>query len=201
MDNLGDIEPIRIGICGTSGVGKTTLAMQLVEWLNPVYTIEHKKEVARIVLDNRKMNTDQLIDASQQTKNEVQLEILFKQLYNEIHSYSSIVSDRTIVDVLAYSKVYGLPEFTLLNMENIMQATIISYDVLFYCPVPSSYITVNDGVRSDRNIAEIDAYVKYYYDLIEHDELLKVDLGKERKLWFDKCKDVINILLNSNEYN
>lgn len=201
LRDVNEAEPIRIGICGTSGVGKTTLAMQLVEWLKPVYKIEHKKEAARIVLDKHKLSTDKLIDSKQSVKNNIQLEIFFHQLKSEMSEYSSIVSDRTLIDVLAYSKIYGVNDYTLLYMENVMQSTIIGYDIILYAPIPDNYITVNDGVRSDRNIAEIDSYIKYYYDLVEYDELCKYDLGRERKYWFEKSKELIKLWLSTNEYN
>lgn len=134
---------MRIGIAGSHGTGKTTLAEKLADVLELPLIHEVAREVAREMgLDdlNKLVNNYELARVFQG-------KILLRQLEKEMEYSQGFVSDRTVIDNLAYWYYYGLarqPDFNKI-LSRIRGLADSCYDVIFFVPV--EFPVVYDGFR------------------------------------------------------
>lgn len=195
-DFLGDIQPIRIGVVGASGIGKSTLCYKLCDYLKPMYPdMIVNDEVARKVLADNKINTNELMDSSDSVRRSVQTSIFTAQLVAEMDTIEqSVIFDRTMIDIIAYSKLYKVPDLLLMYMTNIMLGVVLHYDVLLYCPVPFEYQFVDDGVRTGRNLYQVDTLIRELLGELTpdcYDGITMVNLGIQRTEWLNKAIEAI----------
>lgn len=125
---------MKIAITGAMGVGKTTLTNQIARATN----IQILPEVARQMIA-KGFNLDK------KATPELEIEMLNCQKSLEATECNSWISDRCLVDLLAYSKVLFPKDVNLHEKidDELINAT---YDIFIY--VPPEFEIENDGVRS-----------------------------------------------------
>lgn len=137
-----------IAFTGAHGTGKTTSVFD--------YAGRMKKEGAYeigIITETARRCPFAIFGQGSQSSVEAQLWIFSEQIRCELESqmhYEITISDRTVVDVIAYSVLAGLPD---LARDQIAMARhhIGIYDTIFIKPVAGNRYLFNDGFRSTDN--------------------------------------------------
>ncbi len=162
---------MKIGLCGTSSSGKTTLAKSLSEYFN----FDIVTEIAR----NYKHN-----DLKYE---HTQYNILFDQMRAEMFSEKNVITDRTVADNYIYiSKDHKSRNYLL----NLIRAWAQTYDIIFLC---KKLPFTEDGFRINIDIEDkLISFMKN--NLIEY-EILE---GNEMER-FEKAKEIINRNLQWNQ--
>jgi hypothetical protein len=134
---------MRIAISGAHGVGKSTLAVLLSTELQ----LPRIDEVARTVADKMGFSsTQEVVKAHPMDKERFQNTILSCQINTEFSNYArGFISDRSVIDVAAYSTWYKLPETAKLRQNAVAYARQ-NYDLLFYIPL-GDIPAEDDGFR------------------------------------------------------
>lgn len=158
---------MKVGLCGTSCSGKTTLARQLSEHFN--FDIVH--EIAR--------NYEQ----SMLKYEYIQYDILFDQIKAELFFKKNVITDRTVIDNYHYITLNHKPKKYLLNL---IRAWCYTYDIIFLC---KKLPFIDDGFRIDVDIEDkLISFMKN--NLIEYEIL---NGTKEER--FEKAKTIIELEL------
>lgn len=133
---------MRIAISGAHGVGKSTLAVLLSTELQ----LPRIDEVARKVAVEMEISPRQIRKTDMATRRRFQAEILKRQLLEEFrYQATGFVSDRSVLDVIAYTIWYKIPDAKELQ-KNAVEYAKRNYDVIFY--IPPSYMQLeDDGFR------------------------------------------------------
>jgi len=133
------MKQLKIGFTGTHGTGKTTAAFILASQLK-------KKGYDVQVLSNTARSAPLHLPINEEATKESQLWIFSKMLKQELESKSQIViCDRTLLDVLAYTK--NACSTTAEQLETFVRRYMTTYDVIFYMYPRESYLK-DDGRRS-----------------------------------------------------
>lgn len=160
-------EVVRIGITGSQGTGKSTLATALARMLDLPLITEQARRVAK----------EMGITSLKELKNDgekgklFQLNCLTYQLAAErARSNSGFISDRTTIDNAAYWlkwHAHKWPSDTSNNYYKQAMTNIKNYDLVIY--VPPEITPADDGFRSiDREYQlEIDFYIRTFLALSE----------------------------------
>lgn len=154
---------MKIGICGTQSVGKSTTAFQLClnyKKQNPTKTVGlFLENVVHCPLDINKVATK-----------ESELWMFTKQIEEEIYlstKYDILICDRTVLDTIPYTQYLGFDALSD-GMIKIANEYITTYDtIIFKCITLNDYL-FNDGLR--------DTDTKYRNDI----EILFFKLFKEQ---------------------
>lgn len=150
--------PLRIGVCGAHGVGKNKLAKKLAANLELPIITHVPRTIKRLGLELNKGATL-----------ETQIAIWLGQINEQIELFE-FVSDRTLIDYLAYSTIMlqenkdDVSEYIITALSNLTYSLFNSqYTIVFYIPTDGSYIK-NNGFRS-RDLAyqsQVDELIRYY---------------------------------------
>jgi nicotinamide riboside kinase len=134
---------LRIAISGAHGVGKSSLALLLATEVN----LPLIEEVARTVAEKTGFhNTQEVIDAHPLDKERFQNAVLSRQLNTEFqHGAQGFVSDRSVIDIAAYSTWYKLPLAKKVR-QNAVEYARNNYDLVFYIPLDERQAE-DDGFR------------------------------------------------------
>lgn len=149
---------MRVGICGTGGVGKSTLIKALKEYF------EEKQYVINTEITRELKDAGYHINASSKNYNETQLLILGKHLSNLIER--KMISDRCLIDGYAYTEYLchaGKVDVVVRDaVANALEAGIDLYDIILYIPI--EFETEDDGVRSTDDLFRrgVDSIIKTY---------------------------------------
>lgn len=150
--------PLRIGISGAHGVGKNKLAKKLAVNLE-IPIISHVPRTVK----NLGLELNRGGDIF------TQVAVWLGQINEQVELFE-FVSDRTLIDYLAYSRImldsHGseIDEYLITALCNLTYSLFNSqYTIVFYIPPDNSYIK-NNGFRSrDRGYqAEVDELIRYY---------------------------------------
>jgi len=176
----------RITISGSHGVGKSSLARQLSEFL----LLPRIDEVARTVAEGWFSDSNAIKNASLAQRTLFQLSVFYKQIQEE-DRHSEFISDRSIFDVVAYSKYYELPNkvIEMLKKEAVEQSK--EYDLIIYCPIPEISEIVADGFRftDKESQVEIDRILQ---ELLKEAKCEVFRLGRYRETWLGEVTTFIN---------
>jgi nicotinamide riboside kinase len=128
---------MRIGLCGTISVGKTTLVnalKELPEFKDYKFATERSKYLRDLGIP---LNTDSTINGQMVFMAERASELL----------HENVITDRTIIDVLAFTKSsFTIPYFIYDNFENLAVHLLNQYDYIFYV-LPEGVELEDNGVR------------------------------------------------------
>lgn len=159
---------VKIGLCGTSCSGKTTLAQQLSEYYGWKLITEIARGFRKEMLKFE----------------ETQYQIIFTQIQAELFSNENIISDRTVIDNFMYITQNRKPRKYLLNLILTWAQT---YDIIFFC---KKLPFIEDGFRINYDIEnKLLTFLKC--NLIDY-EILEGN-KKER---FEKAVKIINKEIN-----
>lgn len=165
----------------------STLCRQLSESL----LLPRIDEVARTVAEGWFSDSNAIKNASLAQRTLFQLSVFFKQIQEE-DRYPEFISDRSIFDVIAYSKYYELPNkvIKMLKEEAVEQSK--EYDLIIYCPIPEVKEVVADGFRftDKESQVEIDRILQ---ELLKEAKCEVFRLGKYRETWLGEVTTFILI--------
>ena len=128
---------MKIGFCGTMSVGKTTLVKalkELPEFKDYTFRTERSKYLMEMGIP---LNTDstykgQLVFAAERASELMQ---------------EKIITDRTVIDVMAFSKLStSMKDYEKYHLNSALYHLIKEYDVLFYIS-PNGVEIEDNGVR------------------------------------------------------
>ena len=129
---------MKIGLCGTMSVGKTTLVKALeyeVEFINYKFTTERSKYLRDLGIP---LNTDSTVKGQS-----IFLAERASELLNE-----NIITDRTIIDVMAFAKCAdSIDEDDAKKFCDFASTILGDYDHIFYVSTEGTIIEDN-GVRT-----------------------------------------------------
>lgn len=158
---------MKVGICGSHGVGKTKVFNEIIHNLSGKIVINRICEIPRCV--SQYFNDNDLLKKGNNTF-AMQNIIMIYQLIEEstiVQKYNNsvLLSDRTLVDHLAYTlylhnRLFSNGEAELLKM--ISKNYLKTYDIIFYIPI--EFEIRGDSVRSSDRIfqTEIDNKIKHF---------------------------------------
>ena len=128
---------MKIGFCGTMSVGKTTLVnalKELPEFKDYHFRTERSKHLMNLGIP---LNTDSTLKGQLVFASERAAELMQEK----------IITDRTIVDVMAFSKLStSMEEYEKYHLSAALFHLIKEYDVLFYVS-PEGVEIEDNGVR------------------------------------------------------
>ncbi|MEK6886354.1 MAG: AAA family ATPase [Nanoarchaeota archaeon] len=171
---------MKIAFIGTHGTGKTTLAYSITGELKRIgKNATMITEVARkcpLPINEKGTAKSQLWIMSSQISHEVE----------EVHKYSHVVCDRSILDTYAYGKYSNINEELL---KKLVEYWIGTYDILFKVNPAQEYL-VEDGFRSTNKEfqSKVDQIIN---ELLTHYNLKYFELPKENQIQFiiEKIKE------------
>ncbi|MCL6478776.1 MAG: ATP-binding protein [Peptococcaceae bacterium] len=132
---------MRIGITGAHGTGKTSLARALSQKLSLPLIAER----ARIVAEKLGIKSSEELLRDKNLAREFQVSVLLAQVGTEDAFLQGFVSDRTVLDCLAYWRLYGLCEEGEVGRTYVNQCLTRAYDILIY--IPPEITADGDGFR------------------------------------------------------
>lgn len=146
---------MKIAFTGSHSTGKTTLLGEIAKKTN--LKIYHIAEIARnIIKRGFPLSQDATVDSYINYVNE-QLKAEFVAMESK---YDLLISDRTILDAVAYSKVNKklsrpfIPDYLIEMLERVWLLEKNFYDIYIYFPV--EFPMVCDGVRPEDVQYQID---------------------------------------------
>jgi len=144
---------MNIALAGSHSTGKTTLLNEVVK-RNNIFKFISITETARIVIDKGfPMAKDATIDSYVNYVNEQ----LKAELSARRNNYDILISDRTILDAVAYSQINKkliddpfIPTYVIEMIERVWLIEKEFYDFYIYCPV--EFPLIFDGVRDEDSV-------------------------------------------------
>lgn len=175
---------MRIGFCGTQSTGKSTLVNELLE-------DEFFKDYYIDVNVTRKKILELGLPINKETNDLSQEMNLTIRGYN-LFCYNKIISDRTLMDVLAYSELSDNVSSESYAKQLHEAGRIASlYDYVFFLP-PTIKLDV-DSVRSP----DEDYRIKVSDQILLHCDLLKVDYDIIDGTISERVEQVMDIVKNA----
>lgn len=155
---------MKVYFCGAHSVGKTTIARYAAE----KYGFTMLNEVARLVLAERELQLNSL-RADVSLVDSYQQEVFNRQIFEE-KQHEHFVSDRSLIDCVAYAAQHSRISNKLVNSEDFLNYLDVlnDPDVLLFYVKPSKMTLKNDGTRENVSwdaIISIDAMIKCILEL------------------------------------
>jgi nicotinamide riboside kinase len=157
---------MKIYFSGSHSTGKSTL----VRYVSETYKLPKISETARSILSERELQLDTL-RYDMDTVDSYQIEVFNRQLAEEA-KYKDFVSDRCLIDILAYSCQHTRILTKLLNnplMTGYIESLKESGVCIFFVR-PSKATLKSDGVRELLNwdgVVAIDAMIKLLLEMFQ----------------------------------
>ena len=157
---------MKIYFSGSASVGKSTLANHCSKRYNLPLVFEQ----ARIVLSEQELQIDTL-RCDLDIADKYQRDVFDRQLAEE-QKYASFVSDRSLIDILAYSGQYTriLPKLMQSNELTTYIANLKQSGSIIFFVKPHKTLLHQDGVRESlnwENVVAIDANIKILYEMFD----------------------------------
>lgn len=183
---------MRIYFCGSHASGKSTLTRYVAE----THKLSIISEVARAVLSEKELQVDSL-RSNIDTVNNYQHEVFNRQIKEE-NKYHSFVSDRSLIDCLAYSAQHSRITAQLVS-DPIFKTYVESLnkpEVLLFFVRASKATLRSDGVREHLNwdgVVAIDAMIKLLLEIygVRYHQI-STDSMQERTRFIDNIIDLSN---------
>lgn len=132
---------MKIGITWTHGTWKSTL-------LEKIDNVNKIPEIAREIVEKENLDLNNM---SLKDKWKFQIRLLKEQIIRENKIWNNFVSDRTYIDLLAYTRqLEHINKNTILFvkiLENLVKKTNKIYDYIFYIPI--EFQLEIDGLRHE----------------------------------------------------
>jgi nicotinamide riboside kinase len=129
---------MKIGLCGTMSVGKTTLVNELKdlpEFKDYTFRTERSKYLRDMGIP---LNTDSTLKG----------QIVFAAERAAELMQENIITDRTVIDVMAFSRLSkSMETYEKDNLNNMLFHLIKDYDIIFYVS-PNGVEIEDNGVRT-----------------------------------------------------
>lgn len=151
---------MKIAFTGSHGTGKTTLAKKISEDLN----LELITNISRNYYQSKGIQDFEVLTKEERwihQKNLFTLEII------EESKYTNFVTDRSVIDFLAYTILYS--KSSLVYMTRLIELTkkvTLKYDYLFLLPIEFSY-QPEIGRASRETQIEVDECIKFLIDTLK----------------------------------
>jgi nicotinamide riboside kinase len=157
---------MKIYVSGAESGGKSTIC----RYIREKYKLSMINEVARSVLAEKEINLD-LLRTNLDLVDSYQTAIFYKQMEEET-KYESFISDRSVIDCLAYSGAYSrvLPQLVSDPKLGSHIAKLKSEKYCIFFVRPQKSIMVADGVRENlvwENMIGIDANIKFLLKMFD----------------------------------
>ena len=140
LDNLHDVN--KVAFSGTHGTGKTTSVFDMA-------TRCKKRCNDRSIHILTELASESPFKINKQTTEESQLWIFTNQIKTELEMsmrYSIVITDRTIVDSIGYSKTAGFNHLVEQKIE-LTKSFIHTYDYIFFKQSDKNNYLFTDGIR------------------------------------------------------
>lgn len=157
---------MRIAVCGTHGIGKTTLSKKLSE----AYSLPFLSEQASNLLKTKYpfLETEKDFELFKDFQREV---LLNQKTEEEKYQNTGFVADRTLLDSLAYVHIRTLIErdFGEFLKEYLTEVYIGKphrrYDKIIFIRYHSEFLSSNDEIRNLNPVfmEEIDRFLDYFF--------------------------------------
>jgi len=142
---------MKVYFSGSASTGKTSLARYVAN----KYQLPFLTETARQILSEQELQIDQL-RCNLETANNYQRAVFNRQLQEE-NKYSSFVSDRAAIDILAYAGNYAniLPELLLRSELPTYIESLKLPDSILFLVSPFKQTMAQDGTRETLSFSDI----------------------------------------------
>ena len=137
----------KLAFSGSHGTGKSTSVFKLAHELK----FEFPSNTVGILMENAKHSPFKI---NKETTSESQIWIYSNQLQQELYlsvNYDFLVTDRTIIDAIAYTKVVGLNDLSR-DLLNLSLHHISSYDKIYFKLIKNNDYLIHDGVRDSQDV-------------------------------------------------
>jgi thymidylate kinase len=189
---------MKIALTGTHGIGKTTLLNNLdFYYASNGYRFNILTEAARSVAATVHMRT--LSDIRYWTRSErdyFQWLVLAELLSKEMHAGANFISDRCVIDWLAYNIYYDCSHTFIDAAKELYYKHTPTYDCIFYIPIPRQFenAQLQDGFRlQDReSLVEVDDII-CHLTVEAHPYTRIVSLGKDRDSWVKEISKILDV--------
>lgn len=171
---------MKIYIIGAHSIGKSTLA----RFVSEKYKLPMLTEVARSVLSERELQVD-VLRSNLDVVDSYQSEVFYRQITTE-EKYDSFVSDRSLIDCLAYSAQHSRVAHTLVadkSFKHYIQSLKYNNVIIFFVQ-PTTATLKNDGVRENISwdgVVSISSQIKLLLELYDINHIqINTDSMQER---------------------
>lgn len=157
---------MKIYCIGSHSSGKSTL----VRYISNKYNLPIILETARMILSENELQIDEL-RCDLNVADKYQKDVFNRQILEE-QKHASFVSDRSLIDILAYTASYTriLPELLKRPELRLYLDSLKLPDTILFFVKPSKATLHQDGVREVLNwdgIVSIDAQIKLFLEMFE----------------------------------
>lgn len=145
LDNLENIN--KVAFSGTHGTGKTTSTFELATKCKHAC---HNRSIHILT----ELASESPFKINKQTTEESQLWIFTNQIKTELEMsmrYNILITDRTIVDSIAYSKTAGFNHLVEQKIE-LAKSFISTYDYIFFKQTNTNNYLFTDGIRDGNDL-------------------------------------------------
>ena len=152
----------KIAFTGTHGTGKTTSVFKLAADCK----LHCSTKSVHIITETA---SESPFKINKNTTPESQLWIFTTQIKRELENslrYKLLISDRTIVDCIAYSTIAGFKDLAK-NQIEMAKSFIGTYDYIFYKSIEKNNFVFEDGIRDAKDMdfrKNMDCELKLIYD-------------------------------------
>lgn len=157
---------MKIYFCGAHSTGKSTLA----RYVSEKYNLPMISETARMILSEQELQIDSL-RCNMDVANKYQKEVFERQILEE-QKHMSFVSDRSIIDVLAYTAQHTNVLRELLDHTSLTDyiTKLLAPDSILFFVSPAKATLSADGVREAINwdgVISINAMIKLLLEMFK----------------------------------
>jgi nicotinamide riboside kinase len=174
---------MKIGLCGTMSVGKTTLVnalKDLPEFKDYKFRTERSKYLRDMGIP---LNMDSTLKG----------QIVFAAERAEELMQKNIITDRTIIDVMAFCNLStSMEEYEKFQINNLLWLLIKDYDIIFYVS-PEGVEMEDNGIR-ETNLEyrdDIDKEIKTILKMYQNNCLKIIKIKGSTQERIDKIKETV----------